>query len=131
MGKARHQNTNNFHLFFVISVKLSMKYQMELFPRFLCTEAGRCILYALHLQRFQSYYLEAMNHHDCRRVSEKEKHSFLGTNISFPKNKSNNYPQFMPLPITTNNSTYLLLVLDTTTASRISVMVNKISSTNY
>jgi hypothetical protein len=89
IGKACHQNTNNFHLFFVISVKLSMKHQMELFPRFLCTGAGRCILYALHWQRFQSYYLEAMNHHDCRRVSEKEKHSFLGTNISFPKNKSN------------------------------------------
>ncbi len=79
------------------------KYQMELFPRFLCTEAGRCMLYALHWQRFQSYYLEAMNHHDCRRVSEKEK-TFLSWNKYFIPKEQIQYMylltthSFMPLP---------------------------------
>jgi len=72
IGKACHWSTNNFHLFSVILLNLSMKHQMELFPRLSCTEeASRCVLYALHLQKFQSYSLEAMNHHDSRRVSEK------------------------------------------------------------
>jgi hypothetical protein len=38
IGKACHQSTNNFHLFSVILVKLSMKHEMELFPRLCCVQ---------------------------------------------------------------------------------------------
>ncbi len=118
IGKACHQSTNNFHLFFCdLGEPLHENIRWSFFLGCCVQKLAGAVLYALHLQKFQSYSLEAMNHHDGRRVYENipflEHISFQRTNPNISTYLTTH--SLCPYPITTNNSMYLLLVLDTTT----------------